>query len=185
MDAWLYIVLLGLVIAVYAWLMPKSEKTLPSTMLKEFEETIEHFSMDMEEENRQLLQVIAEMKKDYEQQTKMLYNRMEWLEKQNQDLSDKIGDMSKSSTIVHTGEVVSKDIIFPVPSTAEPLAEVPLTQSIPKTDPEATIRVRYDKLFALYDQGKSTDFIAKKLGMNKGEVMLIMQLAKQEEQLRV
>jgi DNA-directed RNA polymerase specialized sigma24 family protein len=46
------------------------------------------------------------------------------------------------------------------------------------------IRDRYANVFQLYDQGKSTDYIAKKLDMNKGEVMLIIQLAKQEGQAR-
>jgi hypothetical protein len=46
------------------------------------------------------------------------------------------------------------------------------------------IRYRYMELFALEKQGKSIDHIAKKLGMNKGEVMLIIQLAKQEDRTR-
>ncbi|MDF2815210.1 MAG: hypothetical protein K0Q81_1410, partial [Paenibacillus sp.] len=46
------------------------------------------------------------------------------------------------------------------------------------------IRYRYTELFALEKQGKSIDHIAKKLGMNKGEVMLIIQLAKQEDRTR-
>jgi DNA-binding NarL/FixJ family response regulator len=43
------------------------------------------------------------------------------------------------------------------------------------------IQVRYSELFQLYGQGKSIEVISKKLGMNKGEVQLIIQLAKQEE----
>lgn len=55
-----------------------------------------------------------------------------------------------------------------------------------KTGPaqERGIRSRYPGLFALHDAGKSVEYIAKKTGMNKGEVMLILQLAKREEQHR-
>jgi DNA-directed RNA polymerase specialized sigma24 family protein len=43
-----------------------------------------------------------------------------------------------------------------------------------------SIHARYSELFMLYEQGKSIEMISKKLGMNKGEVQLIIQLAKQE-----
>ncbi|MNG03181.1 hypothetical protein D3C84_862490 [compost metagenome] len=48
-----------------------------------------------------------------------------------------------------------------------------------------SIRDRYVELFELYDQGKSIEAVARKLGMNKGEIQLIIQLAKQEEGARV
>jgi hypothetical protein len=44
------------------------------------------------------------------------------------------------------------------------------------------VRARYAELFQLHEQNKSVEHIAKKLNMNKGEVQLILQLAKQEEQ---
>jgi hypothetical protein len=47
------------------------------------------------------------------------------------------------------------------------------------------IRERYAELFQLYDQNKSIDYIARKLGMNKGEVGLILELARQEERFNV
>jgi hypothetical protein len=47
------------------------------------------------------------------------------------------------------------------------------------------MKSRYAELFSLHDQGKSVEFIAKKLDMNKGEVNLIIQLSKQEERSRV
>jgi DNA-binding NarL/FixJ family response regulator len=45
------------------------------------------------------------------------------------------------------------------------------------------IRERYKEVFDLQRQGKSMDYIAKKMSMNKGELQLILQLAKQEESL--
>ena len=46
------------------------------------------------------------------------------------------------------------------------------------------LMLRYPELFYLYRQGKSIEQIAKKLGINKGETALIIQLAKQEEEGR-
>jgi len=56
---------------------------------------------------------------------------------------------------------------------AEPADPIPEPQSI---------RVRYGELLELYGRGRSVEQIAKALGMNKGEVQLILQLAKREEE---
>jgi DNA-binding NarL/FixJ family response regulator len=77
-----------------------------------------------------------------------------------------------------------------VPANSQPA----FTEPVPDPDPTSlvgkpvslmNIRDRYSVIFEMYDQGKSTDHIAKKLDMTKGEVNLIVQLAKQEEQIRV
>lgn len=47
--------------------------------------------------------------------------------------------------------------------------------------PVNTIKRRYTALFEMYEAGKSMDMIAKSTGMQRGEVQLILQLAKQEE----
>ena len=47
--------------------------------------------------------------------------------------------------------------------------------------PVHSIKSRYAELFDLYEQGKSIDMIAKSTGLQRGEVQLIIQLAKQEE----
>ena len=47
--------------------------------------------------------------------------------------------------------------------------------------PVHSIKSRYAELFDLYEQGKSIDMIAKTTGLQRGEVQLIIQLAKQEE----
>lgn len=48
----------------------------------------------------------------------------------------------------------------------------------------ATIRGRYAELLDMYDRGRSIEQIARALNMNKGEVQLILQLAKREEAAR-
>ena|GEM_PF-228673 len=52
----------------------------------------------------------------------------------------------------------------------------------PKEQPaaETSIRRRYAELVSLYERGRSIEQIAKALAMNKGEVQLILQLAKRE-----
>ncbi|WP_042160514.1 DUF6115 domain-containing protein [Paenibacillus gorillae] len=68
---------------------------------------------------------------------------------------------------------------------AEPVRLVQEADPAPAAVPApTTIQSRYAELLELYSQGKSIELIAKKLGMNKGEVQLILQLAKQEEGAR-
>ncbi|MNJ40883.1 hypothetical protein D3C77_357880 [compost metagenome] len=50
-----------------------------------------------------------------------------------------------------------------------------------KNNVEDSFHERYPELFELYDQGKSIDMIAKAVGIQRGEVQLILQLAKKEE----
>ncbi|MNC80265.1 hypothetical protein D3C75_1330060 [compost metagenome] len=47
--------------------------------------------------------------------------------------------------------------------------------------PQEQDRDRYPELFELYGKGKSIDMIAKTMGLQRGEVQLILQLAKKEE----
>jgi hypothetical protein len=48
--------------------------------------------------------------------------------------------------------------------------------------PPTSIRGRYPELLELYDKGRSVEQIAKAMGLNKGEVQLILQLARREEE---
>lgn len=47
-------------------------------------------------------------------------------------------------------------------------------------DQPASIRERYGELVALYERGRSVEQVARAMNMNKGEVQLILQLAKRE-----
>ncbi|HZG75674.1 MAG TPA: hypothetical protein VEZ72_07425, partial [Paenibacillus sp.] len=68
---------------------------------------------------------------------------------------------------------------------ALPSAAPPVTAGEPAAEPASrfasTVKSRYKEVFDLHDSGKSIEYIAKKLGKNKGEVQLILGLAKQEE----
>jgi|HigsolmetaAR203D_1030402.scaffolds.fasta_scaffold04746_8 BMFP domain-containing protein YqiC len=59
--------------------------------------------------------------------------------------------------------------------------------SVSAGEPAATpnsISERYKSVLDLHHSGKSVEYIAKKTGMNKGEVQLVLTLAKREEALR-
>lgn len=201
-DPWLYIVLLGLVLIVYARFIPKKEQAAKQTnVIKEIEDTMEQFSAELEEENRQVLGLVSDMKKEHDLHTAKLQGRIEALEQQNRSVNEQLAQLVRSEQNRKDQQTTAANIQQPIPS-ATP-AQMPLPskpdqmqaaqQSVrpadaPAHEPERSpmnIRDRYANVFQLYDQGKSTEYIAKKLEMNKGEVMLIIQLAKQEDRARV
>lgn len=202
----MYIVLFGLVCIVYARLLPKAPAGPSSAgMVKEIEETMEHFAAELEEENKQLLQSVTQMKHDHEQQVSKLSGKIEQLEKQSYDLSQELKKLiiskiqeaplrpePEASRAAERGAPAAEETAaYGITASAAAEAEAALRQAAAASDapqPSAAaagLRERYEGLFQLYDQGKSTEYIAKKLGLNKGEVSLIVQLAKQEEQGRV
>ncbi|WP_028550452.1 DUF6115 domain-containing protein [Paenibacillus sp. UNC451MF] len=189
-QPWVYIVLVGLVLIVYATLVPKSSssKAKAAPGIDEIEQTMEHFAGELEEQNEALIRQLADIKKDNEVHQAKLSSKMETLESQfahsNQELM-KLGlaydELQKKLDQQIDSRVSSRnEVVMVQPDELDALA------TDDEVQPEATgmnIRSRYAELFELYEQGKSTDSIAKKMNMNKGEVNLILQLAKQEEQL--
>jgi DNA-binding NarL/FixJ family response regulator len=168
----MYIVLLGLVCIVISFLAPRSVTKDNANTVKEIEDTMEHFANEIEEENNKLLQSVAQIKTDHEQQLNRLFAKVDQLEKQNYDLSseiksivmNKLHEQNKQPSRVHMEVVVPE---------------------IAKEPSPMQMKERYSELFSLHEQGKAVEYIAKKLNLNKGEVQLIIQLAKQEEQNRV
>jgi len=199
-DAWLYIVLLGLVLVVYAKFVPRREAdTKQTNVMKEIEDTMERFSADLEEENRQFLELVSDMKKEHALHTAKLQGRIEALEQQNRTVSEQLTLLQRAGQ--QRGEERSPESQGPPSAPAPPISQLTGSQAArPRYEPDRQpsgftapqperervyIRERYANVFELYNQGKSTEYIAKKLEMNKGEVMLIIQLAKQEDQARV
>ncbi|MEC0231539.1 hypothetical protein [Paenibacillus alba] len=204
MQPWMYVVLLGLVILVYARFLPNEQAGLSNktNVVQEIEETIEHFAAEMDEQNQSLLNLFSKTKQDYEVELAKLAGRLESLEKQKHELSQELTKVHVNQQVSHqshvdsenqglTGSLNNPDLpasassiqseqgeasFLPVP--AEEIVEEPVYMGL-------GMKSRYTELFALHDQGKSVEAIAKQLGMNKGEVSLILQLAKQEERARV
>jgi hypothetical protein len=184
---------------VYARFVPKPEQTAKQTnVIKDIEQTMEQFTADIEEENRQVIGLVADMMKEHHTHTAKLQGRIELLEQQNREVNDKLLTLTRleqsrkeaAPAALATAESAPRATVVsapPPPVSGQEQAARTASVQVAAAQPERgamNIRDRYANVFQLYDQGKSTDYIAKKLDMNKGEVMLIIQLAKQEGQAR-
>lgn len=190
MEPWHYIVLLGLVLVVYAAIVPNRKRSgnHPNVMA-EIEQTMKQFSDELEEENRQLLGLVSDMKKEHDLHTAKLQGRIEALERQNREVGEQLrllqAERARPEPEAAAAETLLRVAAPSDAATAESSAAGdPSADTKQQPNEPMKIRERYADVFHLYDKGESTEYIAKKLEMNKGEVMLIIQLAKQEEQAR-
>lgn len=195
MEAWQYIALLGAVIAVTAVILPKGKPLKTDSVHSG--DSIEHMELAFE-------QFMENMEKDHQELVKMLTASLQTLREENRIKSEKMISMEKkvvefeeqlsSLSHAHTATVTKLDILQKQSyrSTAEvganSLYQSELLQDEKKTletiKNENSIQYRYAQIFEMYEAGKSIEAIAKKLGKNKGEVQLILQLAKQEEHIK-
>jgi hypothetical protein len=187
-NPWLAVVLLGVAITGYAWMMPKTNVREKETEIVN-EAAYDQLLEDLETENRELVDAVAKFKKEQDETVDRLGRRIvdmehqmkKWLEQPPSSAAP----LESKPLIVPTNSSPSNEIFAPTPS-AEPAKEAPMIHAAPEVDevvlPPATIRGRYPELLEMHDKGRSVDQIAKALGMNKGEVQLILQLAHREEQ---
>jgi len=71
--------------------------------------------------------------------------------------------------------------VLDVPSAQDASRSVPTAdEEASASDKPASIRERYGELVAMYERGRSVEQVARAMNMNKGEVQLILQLAKRE-----
>ncbi|MFB0841163.1 hypothetical protein [Paenibacillus oleatilyticus] len=191
-QPWVYIVLVGLLIVVYAKIIPRKSEGAAKpdgAIVKEMEQAMDHLAMELEEQNKALIELFSGTKHTYEEHTAKLTSRVETLEKQCQELRHELGRLTFSeeqrrlslqADASKPGEALGASAGAAVsPAYTEPAAPDKQTEAANKAP--MNMKERYGELFGLYESGKSTDYIAKKLGMNKGEISLILQLAKQEE----
>ncbi|KEQ27521.1 hypothetical protein ET33_19960 [Paenibacillus tyrfis] len=188
----MYIVLVGLLIVVYAKIIPRKSEGAAKpdgAIVKEMEQAMDHLAMELEEQNKALIELFSGTKQTYEEHTAKLTSRVETLEKQCQELRHELGRLtfSEEQRRLSLQANVSKQGEALGASAGAAVSQADTESAVPDTQPEAAnkaamnMKERYAELFGLYESGKSTDYIAKKLGMNKGEISLILQLAKQEE----
>jgi len=180
-SPWVYIALVGLALIVYSRFLPRRGNA-PEQWKQEMEETIGQFAAELEADNKEIVQLLSTMRKEHEAKVNMLAQRIDFLERQAADYSQRLAQLAAAAE--------NK----PLPARAEPLPKpphepAPPVEPAPDSAPSPVsmtgIRERYAELFQLYDQNKSIDYIARKLGMNKGEVGLILELARQEERFNV
>lgn len=178
MDSWIYIALLGIGAVLYALMLPKRrEETVNSEqVIKEMESTLEQYMGEVQLENEQLLDLVSSMKQEQaakqtaqQEQLTEMRQRLLTLEQQQSSTEARMSSLETSWDSIKVTEV-SADAL--ASSESAPIAIQP---------PINSIKRRYTELFDMYEAGRSIDMIAKSVGMQRGEVQLIIQLAKQEE----
>ncbi|MDQ6419229.1 hypothetical protein RB620_07215 [Paenibacillus sp. LHD-117] len=200
MEPWHYIALLGAVVAVGALSMPRNKTTNPtnpsSQSVQNMETALEQFMENMEKDNEELFQMVAKTQADAKQEDDRKDMRIAALEQRCESLSLQLrqaldhlettrASSATSSTAMQGPEptsITAADSFKAAEAEGSENAGESKSTSVP-VDPqpaEHSIASRYSELFRLYKGGKSIEAIAKKLGMNKGEVQLIIGLAKQE-----
>lgn len=171
-----YIVLFGAVVIVGALVMPrkKQDAALPPQSMQNMETALEQFMENMEKDNEELVLLVRKAQQESKIDAQQKEQRITELERTCEQLTVQLRESHSTSAIANSQTASVLQTSF-----------ASLSKNIINEEPEETLRTdtihaRYSELFLLYEQGKSIEMIAKKLGMNKGEVQLIIQLAKQE-----
>ncbi len=174
--------MLGAAALVYAVMLPRrqADKMSSEQMVKEVESTLEQYMADIEEENDTLVELVGQMKKDnsakhlaMEEQMREMQQRLLQVEQQSAQQGARITDAESHVTALTENQSVGVD----------PTDFLEVEQSDEVSEAVNSIKHRYSELFELHNQGKSIDIIGKSVGIQRGEVQLILQLAKQEESL--
>lgn len=192
-SPWLSIVLLGVAITGYAWMMPKpsaKDKGSEGSSESAYEQLLE----DLEAENRELVDAVAKFKREQDDTVDKLSRRIVDMEHQMRLWSVQASTAAAAATAYAAPAPVSaaqpaaeapyvEQAIASSPSLEEQtIAHEPVSEQEPIHVPPTSIRGRYPELLALHDKGRSVEQIAKALGLNKGEVQLVLQLARREEE---
>ncbi|MEK5164945.1 hypothetical protein NYE69_21745 [Paenibacillus sp. FSL R5-0527] len=201
-DPWFYVVLLGVAALVYALLLPGRQASSPKNdAAKEMEATLEQYMSEIERENQELIDLVSQMKQEFaskqlaqQEQTAELRKRLsdvEFSARQSEArLESLAASVGENVSAVSVPAAAAAEASLTIASAAvsgqasEPAAlaagPAPEPASAPEDDGDH-VRGRYPELFDLYEKGKSIDMIAKSTGLQRGEVQLILQLAKKEE----
>ncbi|MBA9086103.1 hypothetical protein FHR92_002576 [Fontibacillus solani] len=190
-DPWFYIVLLGLAAVVYAMLIPSRKSTTApvNNGIGELETTLEQYMSEIEKENDELIDLVAQMKQDFaskqlaqQEQIVELRKRMievEQVSRNNTTIGKAAEHIAEAAPepAMKTGYAVEEAVI---PVSSDVIEHPDHSADLDTKAPES-VRDRYPELFDLYEKGKSIDMIAKTIGIQRGEIQLILQLAKREE----
>lgn len=206
MEPWQTLVLVGAAIAGYGWLLPQSKKgeTSESNALPS-DEAYDRLLEDLETENRELVDAVASFKKEQDETVRRLGMRIRELEAQVGEWKS-LGAAAGTRVNAYPEASAERPAAEPASAERRPAAEPASTAERPEPAAAAasergqaasaqepiseeaaalvpqTIRSRYAELLELHGRGRSVEQIAKTLGLNKGEVQLILQLAKREEE---
>ncbi|ASA22234.1 hypothetical protein [Paenibacillus donghaensis] len=190
MQPWVYIVLVGAAAILYALTLPARAKEGKAQIqnLKETEAALELYMADIERENDELVQLVGSIKQQTQSNQNGMQEQINELKKQLAELQTGsvqlasrvsaeekgLGELAAAFERIIANAATSSVVTKP----AEAMKEEPPAAP---AKPVSSIKLRYPRLFELHEQGKSIDSIAKTAGLQRGEVQLILQLAKQEE----
>lgn len=199
-DPWFYIVLLGLAALIYAMLLPnrKSPEKPADNGLGDIEVTLEQYMSEIEKENDELIDLVAQMKQDFtskqlahQEQIVELRQRIIEVEQAPRQVLNNTTAVLEQTNIVDVAQPVSPSVSVEEAGSLAPsfedtqaavlMVEASENSEVMETKASESVRDRYPELFDLYEKGKSIDMIAKTIGIQRGEIQLILQLAKREE----
>ncbi|SEN33078.1 DUF6115 domain-containing protein [Paenibacillus sp. OV219] len=191
MEPWQTIMLVGGVAVVCAAVLPRkangNKQSDQSQTVRNMETALEQFMENLEADNKEMMQLVTKSSQDTQHQAAKRDERIGQLEKRCAELEQLISEQAKQleAAIAQARDQASWAAAQLAHAKVESSAaeEVAIVQQEPIVQ-TPSIRERYADLFELHQHGKSIDAIAKNLGLNKGEVQLILQLSKQEEAAR-
>ena len=173
MEPWSTLVVLGVGITLFAWFMPRSRPQTGGKVIKDVEATLEQYLAEIELENEKVIESIQKWKQDFSHTNNLREKEIQDMKQQILNLEQQVSSLMNANTFVGT------NIEAAVKKTDHAVADDIVIEEITIQE-EPTIHKRYSEVFQLESEGKSTDFIAKKLDMPKGEVQLILQLGERE-----
>ena len=177
-DLWGILIVVGAVLVVAAWLWAKrSGADVIAVSREEWEAAFDRLFLELEEENKKFASWLADMRTAADERFARLEERVRLLEKETEQMKWN-RPMQPTAAEKTASAAERKTASADEGKVAEPSRNGPGAR-------KTAIRERYPELFRLHDEGKSTEQIARKLGMNKGEVMLILEFARREEQADV
>ena len=194
-EPWIYLVLLGAVIALFGWLKPHKDQSSDG-FRRNMEDTLEHYVDEITTENEKLLQVVEKMKQEQGVLQDAARRRMDKMEAGIHILSEKLefmqslqaaerrdsySELYEKEQALARRQQAQEDEGYADGFTAHENSPHSDNDLQPEAIIEESIRNRYQQLFALLDQGVEASAAAEQLQLPLGEVQLIIQLALQEE----
>lgn len=186
--------MLGVAAILYSFLIPgRVNNNMKPNQNNEIEATLEQYMAEIENENQELIHLITQMKQEFttkqlaaQEQIVELRNRLVTVEQgmQSQEIKLRTFTSTQETTLMARmseaalAQADLKQVV--IEEEATPVLEE-VVEEEPTKKHEDSLHYRYPELFELYNQGKSIDMIAKAVGIQRGEVQLILQLANKEE----
>lgn len=193
MQSWQYIALLGAVIVIAALLLPKSKdkqhNASSGAQMEQLELAFEQFMENMEKEQQELVKMLTDSLQQLREEDRVKSETIARLEQRHANMEEQLAKLAQQHAALEAKLQMLQPYAEPKPrndaSSSTILQEEQMLETVEAEHfDENSIHRRYAELFDMYHAGKSIEAIAKKLGKNKGEVQLILQLAMQEEKAR-